>query len=458
LGNGISNPLLGIFDPQIAGIGIHQIVFISPTLCLDTTSIEVFAWQPAIIAGLDPAYCYKDTLIAIAALPPGGSFTGPGMSGNLFNPKQAGPGQHLIMYEFGTGNCKQTATAVTIVSPPVEVITSFDTDSICYGEFLTVSATASGGASAAYSYVWNQGLGPGRSHPVSPAGTITYTVTASDGCSDPAQASSTIVVNPQFTLSYSISDTVCFEEPGYAVAHVNGPGNYAIAWDVQPPQNGDTLFAPAFYDYDLTVTDLLSGCQISGNVVIPSHPYVRADFTPNPNNDCGSAESPEISFIDLSTGGTQGIWYFGDGTSAPYIAGNAPVHTYQDTGKYTVTLIFDNNSGCADTATAEVCIIPEKAGIYIPNAFSPNYDGINDLFLVKGTGVDVFSITIFDRWGNVVYTSEDIQAGWDGQVNGFGAPEGVYVYLIQGKMRSNNPRVNFGLRELLEKGTVTLIR
>jgi gliding motility-associated-like protein len=69
--------------------------------------------------------------------------------------------------------------------------------------------------------------------------------------------------------------------------------------------------------------------------------------------------------------------------------------------------------------------------LYVPNAFTPNYNGLNDVFLVKSTNIEKFHIVIFNRWGNLLFETNDINVGWDGKYNGILVPEGVYVYSIE---------------------------
>jgi gliding motility-associated-like protein len=86
-----------------------------------------------------------------------------------------------------------------------------------------------------------------------------------------------------------------------------------------------------------------------------------------------------------------------------------------------------NEFGCIDTTAMLVTITP-KYMIRVPTAFTPNGDGINDIFGITGNGVKKFSITIYNRWGNLVFESNDIHNSWDGKINGQPALPGVYVY------------------------------
>jgi gliding motility-associated-like protein len=102
-------------------------------------------------------------------------------------------------------------------------------------------------------------------------------------------------------------------------------------------------------------------------------------------------------------------------------------------GEYTVTLIVENDHGCRDTAT-KVIDVNDAFTFWIPNAFSPNEDFVNDLFLPTGVGYQegTFKMRIFDRWGKQLFYTEDIHEGWNGtdEKTGQLQPQGVYTYII----------------------------
>ena len=144
---------------------------------------------------------------------------------------------------------------------------------------------------------------------------------------------------------------------------------------------------------------------------------------------CPTLALPEYEFIDLSIGGTEGHWNFGDGTIEPYEFGANPIHEYADTGTYMVTLFIENEGGCNDEYHITVCIDPQVL-LWIPTSFTPNGDGINDLFLVKGVAITSFEMLIFNRWGQKIWKSNDINEGWDGRYKFDPVQMGGYPYVI----------------------------
>jgi gliding motility-associated-like protein len=127
------------------------------------------------------------------------------------------------------------------------------------------------------------------------------------------------------------------------------------------------------------------------------------------------------------------------------------IYTYQDTGTYTITQILSNEFGCQDTSFIDVRI-DYGYKVFIPSAFTPNDDGLNDRFQIYGEDVKDFSLNIFNRWGQLLYSSYDMENGWDGRtrlsekvVDG-----GLYIYAI--KIKDKN-----GL-DYTYKGEVTVLR
>ena len=130
-----------------------------------------------------------------------------------------------------------------------------------------------------------------------------------------------------------------------------------------------------------------------------------------------------IQFTDMSLGNpVSWMWNFGDGaTSGDTSWLQHPLYSYsQEYGSnYTVTLTVTNLEGCTDDTTLTVIVEPEFT-FFIPNAFTPNGDGVNDVFFGTGIGIAKYEMWIFDRWGNLIFTCSDLNQTWDGTVQGKG--------------------------------------
>jgi gliding motility-associated-like protein len=189
----------------------------------------------------------------------------------------------------------------------------------------------------------------------------------------------------------------------------------------------------AQYDVNLVVTTD-SGCVNSINKLnyIIVFPKPIANYTVNPNP--GTVVTPLEYFTNQSQDYTKWWWIFGD-NSAKDSLNVDPTHFYSDetAATYYSVLLVANQYGCMDTAYVPVEIGPEFT-FYIPNAFTPsNNDGINDYFNGIGIGIAEYEMWIFDRWGERIFYTNDINKGWDGKVQGK-SPEGkqdVYTWKVK---------------------------
>ncbi|HXP49188.1 MAG TPA: PKD domain-containing protein, partial [Bacteroidia bacterium] len=176
-----------------------------------------------------------------------------------------------------------------------------------------------------------------------------------------------------------------------------------------------------------------SGCAdsliIPNMITVYSHPIAAYTASPQPV----TILEPTITFTDQSTdayGIKKWLWQFNDPLDGTDSIQN-PTYTFTDTGTFCPELTVTNIHGCKDSVDHCIIISPFFT-LYIPNAFSPNADGINDVFTAKGTYVCSFDMYIFDRWGMMLYYTDDINKGWDGTVQGgtLISQEDTYVYLI----------------------------
>jgi gliding motility-associated-like protein len=171
-----------------------------------------------------------------------------------------------------------------------------------------------------------------------------------------------------------------------------------------------------------------SGCSTTATTTasVTVNPSPHAEFTADPW--LATTVAPFIHFTNQSANASYYSWDFGDGNASLQVN---PQHTYAAKGIYTVTLYTGNQYGCTDTVSHTVEIDPEFT-YYIPNAFTPNDDGKNDVFNGKGQEIIEFDMMIFDRWGELIYRTDNMNKGWDGRANDGEeiAQEGVYVYKI----------------------------
>ena len=428
-GVGVTDPH-GIFDPQVAGVGVWTVYYAGYDACLDSGTVTVNPPPTVSLTGLNSFYCYTDTVISLIGMPMGGTLTGTGLVGLGFNPSLAGPGTHELIYTFGDGACQRSASIFVSVGIPLGMSLTATDDTICLGDFVTLTAAGFGGTQSGFTFNWNQGLSTLFQHQVQPSQTTTYSVVVEDGCSDFVADSVVIVVRQPFSVSFDTSNVQCFGNFGFARAIPSIPGNYTYSWTGDQTFTGDSIYVPVGETYSVNVQDDGSGCSISRSVTIPGYPFIRANFAGNPS-ECAIITDPNIDFIDLSNGVLTGLWTFGDGSSEPYMSGFNPSHNYAAIGEYEVTLTVENIGNCTDTFSLKVCVDPVELQFY--NSFSPNGDGVNDFFEIDG--IEAFpqnALRIFNRYGNLVYSAAPYKNDWNGvnSKNGRPLPEGAYFYIF----------------------------
>ena len=181
---------------------------------------------------------------------------------------------------------------------------------------------------------------------------------------------------------------------------------------------------------------------------MPAWPPIVALFSTNPNDPCIAFAQSNVTFIDLSNNAVGGTWTI-DSTTIPYVFGESPQYDLGGAGTYDAQLVVYNIGGCSDTFAIHVCIL-DPTPVFVPEAFSPNGDGSNDVLFVRGPGIASMGFTVWDRWGEKVFESEQPANGWDGTRHGEQMPSGVYLYVLSAQM-SDGERINL-------KGDVTLVR
>jgi gliding motility-associated-like protein len=173
--------------------------------------------------------------------------------------------------------------------------------------------------------------------------------------------------------------------------------------------------------------------------------------------DYTMVDSQTVAFNNTTQGGDSWNWLFGDGNGSNT---QNPNHHYNHGGSYNVWLVAVNNSGCSDSAL-QVIVIPNpidttvpsaiKDAIFIPNAFSPNGDGYNDIWQVfTNADINYFALTIYNRWGEKVYESNNQKQGWDGTYKGeLQAPQS-FVYMLTVVLQSGERRAFKGSMLLMK--------
>jgi len=230
------------------------------------------------------------------------------------------------------------------------------------------------------------------------------------------------------------------QSPSYSYQWWFGDGS--SSFDANP-EHSYTL--PGNYNITLIASNN-AGCKDTVYSIVMVYTSPVADFDLTVSDDFYPDDESVFTLQNNSTGGMQYLWSFGDGHVATDFQ---PSYHYNGAGSYQVMLIVSNSYGCRDSMLQAVEIrIPES--IYIPNAFTPNGDANNDFFSVYIQNITEFKVSIFNRWGAEIYSSNDKNFVWDGTYFGHKVQEGVYVYKIAA--------VGFHGQRFERVGTVSVVR
>jgi gliding motility-associated-like protein len=327
---------------------------------------------------------------------------------------------------------------------------------VCPGYPATINVTTTGGIGAPYNYNWSNGqtfTGNGSSIVVSPTALTQYGVTITDACeSTPLTLSTTVDVLPLPIPQISSPVNEKCERASFTLQNETDPlMTDHLVWHVS---NGTT-----FIDQEtIEVDDLMAGNYTIQLIVtspqgcidsttfpnfLTVHPKPESLFkyTPNPVKMFNTL----VNLTNYSSNGASFEWFITNGNPA---YSNQPNVTtiFPDgvTGEYPVLLITTSDFGCIDSLELDVIVLPELI-IYAPNTFTPDNDEHNQNWGIYIEGIDIteFNLLIFNRWGEIIWESNDPKMSWDGTFNGKVVSEGTYNWTIQAKDLINDGKYNF---------------
>lgn len=338
--------------------------------------------------------------------------------------------------------CTSTDT-ITVNQPPQLLNAANSLTGVTCGGYTDGTATTAGsGGVGPYTYSWNPSSQTSQNASAMAAGTYTVTVTDANGCT----ATDTVIIAtpPPMVLSTTVTDATCNLANGSAaVIATNGPGPFQYSWS---PAGGIDSLATGIGAgvYTVTVTDA-NGCTMTATSTIIDNSPVA---TISPSVMIIAGNSTQIT----ATGGGNYSWSPVNNlscTTCPNPTANPTVTTM-----YCVTVT--DATGCTDSQCMTVvveypCPIDENFGA--PNAFSPNKDGKNDIFIVQGMGLCFkdFVLVVYDRWGEKVFETNNPNTGWDGTFKGKQLDPQVFTYYIATTLTGSNETIE-------KRGNVTLMR
>lgn len=347
-----------------------------------------------------------------------------------------------------TDNCQSSGSASTTIvidNPPLVVDLPDTINASCIDNTVIPVSIESGAGQ--YGYSWTVGGIPygGSDAQITVQSFVTTPIQVEvvDGCGGEDMATSTLVI-PDVPMALSVSnDTVICRGAAVNLSAfaTGGEEGFVYSWPSIPAFGENQYVAPSLSaSYPVEVTDIC-GETLTETVNVEVQ-YVYSDFYTSYITDT------EIEFIATPEPACPTCdfdWDFGDGATSEEMH---PTHQYDGLGDYYAQLTVTNALGCTDSAYT---LVEGPVLIYIPNAFTPNNDGINDAFKVVISEVTRYELSIYNRWGERVFFSEDPDEVWIGNVNGgeHYAPPGMYNYRLKWKGARTDAEEMLGTFELM---------
>lgn len=371
---------------------------------------------------------------------------GDGTTSTATNPSHTfpAPGTYSITLIANPGwNCADTSITYYTVNEPLSI--SFDS---LEGQCITTNSfdfESTGNYGAGALIEWDFG---GNSMPMSGTGSSVSNVVFLDsgyyavkvdveenGCFATYQDSVLIFPEPEIDFIYP-AQVGCQE---YFVSFTDASYSWtplSYFWDfgngeTSTEQNPSTSYPDVgFYDVSLTIT-ADSGCATTQTISFPNLievlPSPTANFGITPDET--DVFDPHFEIFDFTSGDIVATYYVtGAGDTLP--EPNGHVYTVDDTGYIDVIQWVYNSQGCPDTMINTIYLKPVTT-VYAPNSFTPNGDGMNDVWLPQVRDVYDYELIILTRWGEVIFQTDDQYAGWDGTFKGIQSPSDVYVYKLR---------------------------
>lgn len=353
-----------------------------------------------------------------------------------------GPDVRTYTVQVTENGCVATDNVTVTINPQPAITFTPPTAQCLLDNNYNFSATGTYSTSATFNWDFGPNTVSQYSTTENPAGiqftTVgqqTVTVTVNDyGCTDTYTDVVDVTADP--VANFSAAPRSGCPPLEVVFTDLSGYSNATYLWDfgdnnVSTQANPSHLYTESgVYTVTLQI-GVGSGCKavLVEPQLITVHPQPEASFVLFP--DVVGQLNPFVNITNTTPGSNYDCAYsFGDNSSI--LTGDCdPTHTFADTGTYVVTQYITNQFGCEDTYTQTVRVNPAFS-IYIPTAFTPNADGINDVFRVEGMELKQFSMTIYNRWGQVVFASNDISNGWDGTGNDNKVcQDDVYIYRVR---------------------------
>jgi gliding motility-associated-like protein len=435
-GTGVNSS--GVFNPSAVGFGSTTLTYTLAGACgdSDTHDIVVISVSALDISPVGP-FCVGDAPVQMTTNIPGGTWSGNGISSSgLFTPSTSNVGSLNVQYNLA-GDCP----AVEVESVTVNALPNINAGSnqnICPGETATFTATGA----AAYSWSPSTGI-TGSTNTASittqPAATITYTVTGFSAAVCEATDTVVLTVFPEADVIAQSDYQICENE----TVQISASGAATYVWSpassLSSSTGASTNASPdATTVYTVVGTDA-NGCTDTENVTVTVVQIDALILAPPFGNVPFTADISGIS------NGETFAWDFGNGEVATTDDVTEEFSTtYFSLETFTISLTAFLE-GCSETVTTDILILSGEP-FFIPDVITPNGDGLNDVFTIKGSFVREWDMVIYNRWGSEVWRMSNNFPEWAP----LDEPENTYFYVFTG--------TNFDNTTIERQGSFTVLK
>jgi len=304
-----------------------------------------------------------------------------------------------------SNGCTVSDTNIVITEPSLFTVSITGDTAICVGDSTLLEVPTG------LSYTWSTGA-TSNSISVTPLVTTSYAVTVSNGNCN-ATATHTVSVAPLPTLLITGQDILCFSE----TTTLNAAGGTSYLWSTN--DTGATLITTPLAGTFISVTSSNTCGSVTDSIWIEvlSSPVISA-----------GADTTIIAGANYQlqgSGGPSYLWSPDIDLSCTACAN--PVASPEFTTTYVLTVVDGN--GCSSSDSVQITV-DETKSLFIPNIFSPNGDGNNDVLQVSGRGIERYEIRIYSRWGELVFSANDLTQSWDGRFRGEQMDPAGFVYMV----------------------------
>lgn len=442
--------------------GTYTLTVVDLNGCINSSAIAVSILQNPILTSSSTTVCLNQPATMSVTGASSYLWSGPGFyQSNQANALVTSASNQAVTVYTVVGTAANTCTSVVTASIetlplPVPSLTVFPGKRLCFSK--PFSLEGSGG----FYYEWNapdnvryttRTLSLTANSPVY-AGTYTLVVIDEKNCRNSTHIDLTIDPLPGGSLQGKMEGCVPFESNFYYYSANASSSDITTTWQIS---NGElstekkfsrTFSVPGDYLIQGIFSNTVTGCASTNTYIVHAHEKPAADFTFTPQRPLEGLE--EVLFTNTSGG--EGLdkfdWYL-ISNEGPLSANKDTRYLFEKTGTFPIAMVVTNKWGCADTSIKTIFVEPDFS-IYVPNAFTPNGDELNDTFIPVLNSVKIYNLKVYDRWGALLFQSIEPATGWPGTFNGENCKGDVYIWKIElstlsGEMKKLN-------------GTVTLIR